>query len=451
MIYEIRSKGDILSGAELIVKIPEEDLDRKALYTVKDDKPDFILPFRHRTVDGQIEFVYQIGTYSKLEYLAGDRYPKEYAQLWTSVLSPLLECGDWFLKPYSFVLDIKYLYCDKRKNTVSYLYIPSLRDSSDYYDLREMAADFSRQITVTDEEFENKVIRAIMLDFNPKAFLQLLKAGTAINASATGISAAQTRQASGDGAMPKQEKPTTKRENPVQEPNDRQRESTPSVSGEIVIDIPADSKIEKKSKRSKEEKKSKKFKEIPQERVEKKPKKRNNADNQTEKKPGDWSETITRADTAPLFSADAVPQSEHETYQPLAQTIMPPVRTEPADITQNISSETGGVWLRLIGNAQLPPAIDVAIMESEVFTIGRYDVAAGRRRSSFEFDKTTKAVSRRHAAIEHSADGYTLVDLSSSAGTFINGQRLPPNTPCELEPGCRVSFGNCGADYIWEP
>ena len=109
-----------------------------------------------------------------------------------------------------------------------------------------------------------------------------------------------------------------------------------------------------------------------------------------------------------------------------------------------------GTWLRLVGSASLPQAIDVAIADGEVFTIGRFDTAAGRQQSSFEFEKKTKAVSRRHAAIERRMDEYSLIDLASSAGSFIDGQRIPQNTPCKLEAGCRVSFGNCGADYVWE-
>ena len=69
----------------------------------------------------------------------------------------------------------------------------------------------------------------------------------------------------------------------------------------------------------------------------------------------------------------------------------------------------------------------------------------------FEFDKKTKAVSRRHAVIERQADGsYALVDLSSSAGTFVDGQRLTANVPQVLHRGARVAFGTAGADYVWE-
>jgi len=130
-----------------------------------------------------------------------------------------------------------------------------------------------------------------------------------------------------------------------------------------------------------------------------------------------------------------------------------PAHTPPADIkseTQTFSIAAGVSGFRLVGSSVFPPVIDIQISEGDVFTIGRYDAATGRRQSNFEFDKKTKAVSRRHAAVERKADSYNIIDLASSAGTFVDGRKLPPNTPCELGAGSRVSFGNAGADYVWE-
>ena len=443
MIYDIQSENDMLSGAVLIAKIPEDDLDKKALYTIQEDKPDFILPFHHRVIDGQIEFVYQVGTQSKLQYLAGDRYPKDYTELWSSVLSPLFDCGDWFLRPLSFVLDIKYLYCDKNRNTVGYVYIPSKKDCSDYYDLKEMAVNFSKQITVTDHDLENKVLRAIMMDFNPKTFMQMLKAHTTANISVECLPIAPPQNTYESEALPAAS---------VQDTVDRakadisgqcarpQRESVLGTSGEIIIDFPTSRRAEKRAKE--------KDKAGVQRKKEKPIKNRDKMGSMPDNRAQPQWEEYTCADNKPPVATGAAKMSEKIPLSP-----EPPVFSQsegPFDITQNISYDANGVWLRLIGSPHLPPGIAVTIAEGEVFTIGRYDTAAGRQQSSFEFDRTTKAVSRRHAAIERRTDGYSLIDLASSAGTFLNGQKLPPNTSCLLQPGCRISFGNCGADYIWE-
>ena len=173
MIYPIEQKND-LSGAMLVIRFPEEELDRKALSTIQADPPAFLVPFRYRSVDGMAECTYELGSRSKLQYRFGRHTPEEYAEFWNGVLQPLLECADWFLKPMSFVLDTRYLYVD-RDGTVSYLYVPSLEDCQDFGALREMAAELSRQNSVSDPALENQVLRAIMQDFQPKAFLQMLR------------------------------------------------------------------------------------------------------------------------------------------------------------------------------------------------------------------------------------------------------------------------------------
>ena len=65
MRYEIENRND-LSGAQLVIRFPEEDLDQKALYTIQAEPPGFLVPFRYRSIDGQAECTYQLGGRSKL-------------------------------------------------------------------------------------------------------------------------------------------------------------------------------------------------------------------------------------------------------------------------------------------------------------------------------------------------------------------------------------------------
>ncbi len=51
-------------------------------------------------------------------------------------------------------------------------------------------------------------------------------------------------------------------------------------------------------------------------------------------------------------------------------------------------------------------------------------------------------VSRRHARIIRQAAGYSLEDLGSINGTFLNRRRLNPGTPTELKDGDEVRMGN---------
>ncbi|MDL2234505.1 FHA domain-containing protein, partial [Ruminococcaceae bacterium OttesenSCG-928-L11] len=80
----------------------------------------------------------------------------------------------------------------------------------------------------------------------------------------------------------------------------------------------------------------------------------------------------------------------------------------------------------------------------------RFDVRVGMRQNDFEFEKDTKAVSRRHAVIQNTGNGYVVLDLNSKAGTYINKTRILPNQPHPLNVSDTVAFGNAGAEYVFE-
>ncbi len=51
-------------------------------------------------------------------------------------------------------------------------------------------------------------------------------------------------------------------------------------------------------------------------------------------------------------------------------------------------------------------------------------------------------VSREHARLQRGSQGWTLVDLGTTNGTFVNGMRLPPQDPYLLRPGDRIIIGS---------
>ena len=429
MIYEIISKSDVTSGAALTVRILEIDLDKKALYTIGADIPPFLVPFHHRNIDGSVELTYPLGTYGKLQYFFGSRSPGEYVTLWQSILTPLLDCDDWFMDPLSLVLDTEHLYYDKHEQAVRYIYIPSVKPSSDYEGMKDMISSLVRQIPVTDPGLENKMLRAAMQDFNPRHFLQALKEHQPLAAAPAAVPI--------PAAAPPQP-PVAPPPRPVQEPPKAQEQKAPvpvppphvqtpallPASDDIVINLAAG----KKQK--------------PQ-KVEKPPKAPKPS--QGKIKPGGPNQILGGAvvESAQGHGGFQAPVSP----PPPPQPVLPEI--DEVTILDD-SLYANGPKLRLVGDPALPRTIVVDIHIGQPFTIGRYDTSMGRQQSSFEFGKATRAVSRQHAVIERNSDGYILVDLSSRAGTFLNGQRLVPNMVYRLDPGSQVSFGNAGANYIWE-
>lgn len=377
---KIDAKCDFLTGMYLTTRIPDADVDENALLTIQEDCPEFILPFNYRNVNGQTEFTFKVGNLSKLQYFYGEIPYAEYVALWKSLLSPLLECTDWFMSPDCFVLDTDYLYYDKNKNMITYVYVPNLNGCSGYDSFNEMAIEVAKSIKVSDPVLENKVLRSIINDFNPGDFLKMLldytnqKEPVITMYQSMADDAAQTDDVQVSAA---------------QNSSDVFEKKSQSMGGFRMF---------RRSGKRKNETKRNGFKNIL---------------------PGN------------------IPPAS------------PPKFADVVSITQETKSLISGTGLRYIGRMEFPQMIEVDISDGDIFTIGRHDVNAGKKQSNFEFDAKTKAISRRHAAIERDGEIYRIVDLSSSAGTFVNDKKLPPNTPAVLKTDYRVSFGNLGADYVW--
>lgn len=461
MRFEIQERID-LSGTMTTVRIPERMLDKSALYTLQTDMPDFIVPFRYRVIDGFVEFTYEVERYTKLQYFFNRKTADEYVEFWEQLLQPLLDCSDWFLDPFSFVLNSKYLYVDKSGKRISYLYIPAMEKCAQFDDLKDMVVDLYHKNPVMDQSIENKVLKAIMQGFQPKSFLQMLR---------------DTKKAAPEYKPPVEQKPDSKpleKEKPpvVTPPQDKSGLKdilTPpkpvakpadeplfplgdiKALDDIVIDFGGGKSTKKDKKESKK----------PKEKVKKEKgwglfgKKEPKAAEEKELRFGTAMEEI-QID----FPGSAPEKVVEPPYIPPVIHDMPPVVQPPIENNATMESFDGetkldegfeATCLRLVGDVTLPKEILVEIQPHQIFSIGRFDVTVGHKQSSFEFGKNTKAVSRHHAAIERQEDGtYTIVDLSSSAGTFVQGQRLTPNVPQLLRNGYKVSFGTSGADYIWE-
>lgn len=420
MTYHIEDRSD-LSGAALAIRFPEEQLDRKALYTLQKELPEFLVPFHIRNVDGQIECVYQPESRSKLRYFLGSRSPEEYVKFWEHILTPLLDCGDWFCKPSSFVLDAQYLYIDKNSGVVSYLYAPSRESCMEPEALRDMAVELSHQVTVTDQALENQALRALMQDFQPKEFLQMLRRSVVRKEAVVSPPPREVPLPNVNVSPPQKE---------TAEPH--QSDALPPVRGvdDIVINLDGGTQKRDKEKgrglfggRGKKEKKK------------------------PAKKGGIFGKKEDKQDEIVLGAGAELPP----TPAPGSQSAPVYFPMELEDDATQLDMDVQGTCLRLTGAVALPGMIPVKLVPGGTFTIGRFDVSVGHQQSDFEFEKGTKTVSRRHAEIARMTDGsYRLSDIGSSAGTFLNGERLVKDVPRPLNPGDRVSFGTAGANYIWE-
>ena len=422
MTYPISQKNDLNRGAQLVISFPEAELDKKALYTLQEEFPSFLVPFRHRCVDGRMECTYQLGNRTKLRYRFGQREPREYVRFWEQILQPLSDCADWFLTPLSFVTDVEHLYVDK-EDAVSYLYVPAVQPWGGREALLQMVTELSRCNPVTDPKLENQVLRSIMEGFQPQNFLNILRAYR--TATEPEPPAPQPRADVYPPAAPEPVDPVVQAA-----PAPEHRPQPAQHADDIVIRLggPKEKKREEKPAKGWSLFKGKKQQEAAQKGGSRKKEKR-----------GQERQIHLGAEVPEVLQTP--PMAAEKRWE---------VREDLESEVTQLQEEQLGPYLRLVGNAALPREIPVTVRSGQPFTIGRFDVTVGHRQSDFEFDKHTRAVSRRHAAIESGPEGYVISDLASSAGTFVNGERLTPNVPRLLRRGDRVSFGNGGADYVWE-
>lgn len=60
-------------------------------------------------------------------------------------------------------------------------------------------------------------------------------------------------------------------------------------------------------------------------------------------------------------------------------------------------------------------------------------------------------LSRRHAMIRRAEDGYEIMDLSSTNGSWLNDERLVPNKPYRLASGSQLRFGRMRLLILYHP
>ena len=89
---------------------------------------------------------------------------------------------------------------------------------------------------------------------------------------------------------------------------------------------------------------------------------------------------------------------------------------------------------------------------TDYMILGRADSSSPRQPDIdlTPFGALEKGVSRIHAAIEKSDDVLTLVDMGSSNGTHLNGQRLRPDQPRVLRDGDEVRLGKLVAHIYFK-
>jgi len=125
----------------------------------------------------------------------------------------------------------------------------------------------------------------------------------------------------------------------------------------------------------------------------------------------------------------------------------------PPGASGNSTSLVAGLPRPLAGLAVYPTGTTtpIAVTEDKEFILGRETGGESEKMIDLtNLDGFAMGVSRRHAMIRAAENGYKLIDLNSSNGTWLNGQILVPTILYDMPSGSNVQLGHLKLVVIYQ-
>ena len=116
-------------------------------------------------------------------------------------------------------------------------------------------------------------------------------------------------------------------------------------------------------------------------------------------------------------------------------------KTEEKDRAEKDADEMHTV---LLTGRQIYPVTRRLVPENggEDVQVGYFSLLIGKNREISDLCLNLPQISRIHAKIEESGDGYIITDLNSTNGTSVNGHFLETNESMTISPGDQLSFAD---------
>ena len=408
------------------------DLDDIALKVIRRDCPDFLLPVRTMEIDGELELRYELQEGVRLAYLPKEMKRKDFTERLVHMLKPFKDCSDWFLDYHNFVLDENYILVSKDGQQVKYVYVPAGEYARSDEEIKEFFINMILKMDIQDDM--GYMVNLLRIIKNPDAnLLSLLEYFQKEMGVQTPKPALEERPAAPAPSPASAAAPAA----PVQEPFHASAEpfgashEEKDLLGSLFGDLEdSDSGNDKKKKKEKKEKPPKD-----------KSAKGGGLFGFLKGKPKEEKAAAPAADAAPAQAFAAAAAPVYQNFDPLP---IPQDMADSGDETAILAEEEfhGNSELRLrlenCMGCQCPSYIEIPL-PSGFATVGRAN-KNGEAQSDYNFDASVSFVSRRHFRVEKEQDHWKIVDLESSNGTYLNGERMVPNMPYPLQAGNRITI-----------
>lgn len=416
-----------------VFRVTEEDqVDEIAVQVLKQDCPEFLLPFHTISIDGETEFRYELLDGICMKFQSPKMYKKEFIQQMTEMLRPFRSCNDWLLDYHFLCLDPRYVFINEKEQTVRYIYLPvsGYRMSEE-----EIKGFFSRFVLsaelLDDKDFILKPLR--LLQDGRTSLMSVLEFFQNEKGSHAPAAAPVPPRQVPPAAVPV-EKSEEKQEKPAEQKKEAEKPAQESfgkvdLEGELLRNLYG----EKASKNKKIKKESKK------ENKEKPVKEKNTGKGLL----GNLFSGKKDRDVSVELSAgrEEKPAKEKKnSSREIYPEYVSPVTTDVTEMDDGSEEADDGNVLRLRlesrGDYKAPSLIELNMTKGYV-TVGRYD-KSGAPCADFNFDHSMTFISRNHFRIEKREDGYKIIDLDSKNGTLLNEQELLSNYAYDLRSGDRI-------------
>lgn len=412
-------------------------LDEIAIKVIKNDCPDFLLPFHVVNRNDRFSLKYKLMNTIALAYSNLTLKKDEFLKLYMALLTPFIKGADWFLDYHYICIDPVYVYLSRELSNVSYLYIPetSYRNSDD-----EVLGFFKSvldNVTVTDD---GRFLVQLYQYFH-KGQVTLTDLSAMLQKESMTEQYVQKMMRS--PAPPQREAAVMQGTAPVRIPPKPQTKPAPAtVQRENLhehVDQPT--ALEKSDVNGEEDEVMQLiFGENPKKKKKEKPVKEKK---EKEKKGfglfGKKKETKTQ-DMGPEnfgYADEGMGYGQAETVITAAPMLQ--FDTDVTEIMAGDSAEGTNGALELV-ESPLPGAPRRISLDfsKDYITIGRE--SADAIKPDIQFGREFRWIGRMHARIEKSEGMFYIIDLGSANHTLLDGQRLIPNHPYLLRAGAEVGF-----------
>jgi len=472
------------SCAKLKISAAQE-MDEIAVKVIRQDTPDFVLPFKTIDIDGETEFRYELGDGMPLEYLPSNMTKSELLILLENMLRPLKECNDWLLDYHNFHFGKEYIIVGKDYLNVKYVYIPAASFKKTDAEILAFFEEVVWNIKLTDEPMYIMDLCRRLRDKQTTLFTLLEYVSQELGGNTMFVEqpVVQESQTGNFGQVIGEVVEGVKRETkkidtsflnkfgfgnntsnqqtvaPAPEPVvENVVSSTPAAGSEFGKEDVQSNLInnlfgeeeqddkKKKKEREKQEREQREREKKERERIEKEQRERERKER--DRRGGGFSLFGGGRNTEKVsqpVQQNANPASYHTPAQQQASPYVAPAGSSGSETQifnmDDFTSNGNKLMLQLEddGGYPFPRTIELDFSNKNYFVIGRYD-KSGIPQADYNFEAAFSFISRRHLRIEKNGEQFTVVDLGSGNGSMLNNDVLVPNMPYVVKEGDRIVF-----------